>query len=63
MRRCGAAADNAAVIGCLGQRFIGAGLERGSISISGIPGNALGAYLNGAAIQVRAMPRTRWATP
>ena len=49
VRGCG---GQCRIIGCLGQRFIGAGLERGSISISGIPGNALGAYLNGAAIQV-----------
>lgn len=49
VRGCG---GQCRIIGCLGQRFIGAGLERGSISIRGIPGNALGAYLNGAAIQV-----------
>lgn len=49
VRGCG---GQCRIIGCLGQRFIGAGLERGSISISGIPGNALGAYLNGAAIAV-----------
>ena len=38
--------------GCLGQRFIGAGLDGCRISIGGIPGNALGAYLNGAEIRV-----------
>lgn len=38
---------------CLGQRFIGAGRSEGYISISGIPGNALGAYLNGAFIEVQ----------
>lgn len=38
--------------GCLGQRFIGAGLDGCRISIGGIPGNALGAYLNGAVIRV-----------
>ena len=37
---------------CLGQRFIGAGLNGKKINISGIPGNALGAYLNGAVIEV-----------
>ncbi len=37
---------------CLGQRFIGAGMSRKSIEIDGIPGNALGAYLNGADITV-----------
>ena len=38
---------------CLGQRFIGTGLGRGTITIDGVPGNALGAYLNGASIEVR----------
>ena len=37
---------------CLGQRFIGAGLDRGNLVIEGVPGNALGAYLNGASIEV-----------
>lgn len=46
-------AGDAAVTGCTGQRFIGAGLERGSLTLSGTPGNALGAYLNGASIEVR----------
>ena len=40
------------VSGCLGQRFLGAGMSRKSIEIDGIPGNALGAYLNGADITV-----------
>ena len=39
---------------CCGQRFIGAGMAGRSISISGVPGNALGAYLNGADINVHA---------
>lgn len=43
---------DAAVTGCSGQRFIGAGLERGKLILSGTPGNALGAYLNGASIEV-----------
>ena len=43
---------DAAVTGCSGQRFIGAGLERGKLILSGTPGNALGAYLNGARIEV-----------
>ena len=38
--------------GCLGQRFIAAGMDSRRISIDGIPGNALGAYLNGANIEV-----------
>lgn len=38
---------------CLGQRFIAAGMSDKTITINGIPGNALGAYLNGASIRVR----------
>jgi len=38
------------IIDCLGQRFIGAGSHDKNITIHGIPGNALGAYLNGAQI-------------
>ncbi len=41
------------VTGCLGQRFLCAGMSGGSVTIGGIPGNALGAYLNGAEITVR----------
>lgn len=37
---------------CMGQRYIGCGLSTGRIKIYGIPGNALGAYLDGAAITV-----------
>lgn len=37
---------------CLGQRFIAAGISDKKIRINGIPGNALGAYLNGAEIEV-----------
>lgn len=36
----------------LGQRFIAAGLSDRSLDIHGTPGNALGAYLNGAHINV-----------
>ncbi|MGN0648402.1 MAG: glutamate synthase [Oscillospiraceae bacterium] len=38
--------------GCLGQRFIASGMKDKKITIHGIPGNALGAYLNGASITV-----------
>ena len=38
--------------GCLGHRFIGAGMGLRKINIYGVPGNALGAYLNGAEIEV-----------
>ena len=41
------------VTGCLGQRFIGAGMGDLDLLIEGVPGNALGAYLNGAKITVR----------
>ena len=41
------------ITGCLGQRFIAAGLGCGSIELTGVPGNALGAYLNGAQLTVR----------
>ena len=37
---------------CLGQRFTAAGMSDKEIKITGIPGNALGAYLNGAKIEV-----------
>lgn len=37
---------------CIGQRYIGAGLEGKQIEINGIPGNALGAYLDGCDIIV-----------
>ena len=37
---------------CCGQRFIGCGAKEKKITIHGIPGNALGAYLDGAKIEV-----------
>ncbi|MCQ2438016.1 MAG: glutamate synthase [Clostridia bacterium] len=37
---------------CCGQRFIAAGASDIHVTINGIPGNALGAYLNGAEILV-----------
>lgn len=40
------------VANCCGQRFLGAGMSEQSITVEGIPGNALGAYLNGASITV-----------
>ena len=42
------------ITGCCGQRFIAAGMSDKNITIDGIPGNALGAYLNGANITVNA---------
>jgi len=38
--------------GCMGHRFIAAGSKGKHISIQGIPGNALGCYLNGSTITV-----------
>lgn len=47
------ASDNVVIIdNCIGQRYIGAGLADKKITINGTPGNALGAYLNGAGIEV-----------
>ena len=51
--RIRAADGSCHITGCVGQRFIGAGMGSGhSILIDGIPGNALGAYCNGARITV-----------
>ena len=46
--------EDCTLINCCGQRFIAAGMSDKSITINGVPGNALGAYLNGAAITVNA---------
>ncbi len=46
------APEEVTVTGCLGQRFIGTGMKPRRIRISGIPGNALGAYLNGGELEV-----------
>lgn len=37
---------------CLGQRFIASGMSGKNITINGVPGNALGAYLNDCTITV-----------
>ena len=37
---------------CVGQRYIAAGLSGKTVTINGTPGNALGAYLNGATVIV-----------
>ncbi|MBQ6661434.1 MAG: glutamate synthase [Lachnospiraceae bacterium] len=49
LRECG---SECTLTGCLGQRFIAAGMADREITIEGTPGNALGAYLNGADINV-----------
>ena len=46
--------EDCTLINCCGQRFIAAGMSGKSITVNGVPGNALGAYLNGAAITVNA---------
>ena len=46
------AGKDVTLTGCLGQRFICAGMSDISVHIDGVPGNALGAYLNGAQITV-----------
>lgn len=40
------------VNGCIGQRYIATGLSGKTITVNGIPGNALGAYLNGCDVIV-----------
>ena len=40
--------DDCIIEGCCGQRFIAAGMSDKIITVNGIPGNALGAYLNNA---------------
>lgn len=44
--------EDVEISGALGERFIGAGLSDKNLTIKGTPGNALGAYLNGAFIEV-----------
>lgn len=46
--------ENCVIENCCGQRFIAAGMSDKNITINGVPGNALGAYLNGASITVNA---------
>jgi len=46
------AAEDIIIDSCYGQRFIGSGLKDKKITICGTPGNALGAYLDGAVIEV-----------
>ena len=51
-RRVRAAESEVLIDNCYGQRFIGSGARDKTISINGTPGNALGAYLDGAVIEV-----------
>lgn len=45
-----AAGASCHITGCIGQRFIGAGMTGRHVEIDGIPGNALGAYLGGGSV-------------
>lgn len=47
-----AAIGDVTVTGCLGERFICAGMSSRRVTVEGVPGNALGAYLNGGSITV-----------
>ena len=57
------ASGDAEVRGCLGQRFICAGMSGRTVRIDGVPGNALGAYLNGAEIVVEGNAQDAVVTP
>ena len=46
------AGETVTIDNCLGQRYIGSGRSQGDIIINGIPGNALGAYLDGCNVIV-----------
>ncbi len=48
-----AAGGDVEISDCYGQRFIGCGFKDKKITVTGTPGNALGAYLDGAVIEVR----------
>ena len=50
--RIKSASEDVCIDDCYGQRFIGSGLRERTLVINGTPGNALGAYLDGAAIEV-----------
>ena len=52
-REIAAFAGDITLDNCCGQRFIAAGASNKTLTINGIPGNALGAYLDGAEIIVR----------
>ncbi|MCR5732149.1 MAG: glutamate synthase [Sphaerochaetaceae bacterium] len=44
--------EECTITSCMGQRFIASGMSNKSITIEGIPGNALGSYFNGGTITV-----------
>ena len=50
--RIRSAAEDVIIDDCYGQRFIGCGLKEKTVTVNGIPGNALGAYLDGAELVI-----------
>ncbi|MBP3634413.1 MAG: glutamate synthase [Oscillospiraceae bacterium] len=46
------AQEDCVITNCCGQRFIAVGMSGKHITIEGVPGNALGAYLGGASVTV-----------
>lgn len=42
------------IINCCGHRFIASGMSEQCVTVEGVPGNALGSYLNGASVTVHA---------
>ena len=52
--------EHCTITDCCGQRFIAAGMSDKEITIDGVPGNALGAYLNGATITVNTNARRKF---
>lgn len=62
--RVRACADKEVVLeNCIGQRYIGSGLSGKHLEIHGTPGNALGAYLDGATITVHGNAQDATAIP
>ncbi len=45
--------DHIQIDACMGQRYIGAGLSGKTIEINGVPGNALGCYMDNSVIRVK----------
>ncbi len=51
-RQLNANTEDVTIENCFGERFIGTGLSKKRILVHGTPGNALGAYMDGATIEV-----------
>ena len=50
--------EDVTIENCCGQRFIASAMSGHAVTIEGVPGNALGAYLNGVQITVYKNPAT-----